>query len=160
MGVDLIFFDMEDQGGTERNSWGVGAQHWAKNLHKPGYRAKYGVLLDMIGTKNARFGKEAWSIRYAKQPLDKIWQLAQNMGYSDLFVNDEVGPVTDDHYFVNTISGIPMLDIINKPLVSETGFGPHWHTLNDDLEIIDKRTLRIVGQVVTTALYRESNNTL
>ena len=82
------------------------------------------------------------------------------MGYSDLFVNDAVGQVTDDHYFVNTISGIPMLDIINKPLGSQTGFGPHWHTLKDDLSVIDKRTLRIVGQVVTTALYRESNNTL
>ena len=53
-----------------------------------------------------------------------------------------------------------MLDIINKPVNSGTGFGPHWHTLNDDLDIIDKRTLRVVGQVVTTALYRESGGTL
>ena len=161
MGVDVIFFDLEDQGtNDERDSWGLGAQYWSRNLHKPGYRAKYGVLLDMVGTKNARFGKEAYSMRYAKNPTNKIWQLAQNMGYSDLFVNDNIGGVTDDHYFVNTIAGIPMLDIINKPIGSETGFGPHWHTLQDDMDIIDKRTLRVVGQVVTTALYREYAGTL
>lgn len=161
MGVDIVFFDMEDQGtNSDQDSWGKGAQHWSRNLHVPGYRPKYGVLLDMVGTKNARFGKEAYSMQFAREPLEKIWKLAQNMGYSDLFVNDNVGAVTDDHFFVNTISGIPMLDIINKPVNSDSGFGPHWHTITDDLNIIDKRTLRVVGQVVTTALYRESGGTL
>ena len=31
-------------------------------------------------------------------------------------------------YFVNTIAETPMIDIINRPLNSPTGFVSHWHT--------------------------------
>jgi hypothetical protein len=50
-----------------------------------------------------------------------------------------------------------MIDIINRAQGTQTGFGEHWHTHNDDLDIIDKRTLRAVGQVVLAVVYREAN---
>ena len=42
---------------------------------------------------------------------------------------------------------------------SETGFGAYWHTLDDNMDVIDKRTLRAVGQTVLAVVYRENNGT-
>lgn len=162
LGIDIILFDAEDQGERGPNSpkenWCLGAQYWSKNFHKDNYKAKYGILLDMVGTKNPRFGKDGTSKQFASKIQDKVWKLARQMGYSNMFVNENTGAITDDHYFVNVIAGIPMIDIINQPLNSQTGFGPHWHTHNDDMQVINKNTLRSVGQVVAAAVYKTSDN--
>ncbi len=162
LGIDIILFDAEDQGkrGPKEpiTNWCIGSQHWSRNKHYKGYKAKYGILLDMVGAKNPRFGKDQVSKEYAGLLQEKVWSLAQNMGYSDMFVDQYTGALTDDHYFVNVIAGIPMIDIINQPPGSDTGFGTHWHTHGDDMSIISKRTLRVVGQVVTAAIYKEDGN--
>lgn len=164
IGVDIIFFDAEDQGESDNenpNSWALGAQHWARNLHRGGYKPKYGILLDMVGSKPARFAREAYSTYYAGFVVDKVWKLAQSMSYGNYFVDEEGSSVTDDHYFVNTIAGIPMIDIINQPGTNrETIFVDHWHTHNDNLNAIDPLTLRAVGQVMLAVVYRENNQTL
>lgn len=163
IGVDIIFFDAEDQGQNgngDENSWGLGAQHWARHPHTSGYDAKYGILLDMVGARNARFSKESWSLYYARDIVDQVWSLANNLGYGNYFVMAEGGGVTDDHYFVNKIAGIKMIDIINKPTGSETGFGDHWHTPRDNIDVIDSRTLRAVGNVILNVVYRENDEGL
>jgi len=159
IGIDLIFFDAEDQGDdTAVTSWCLGSQYWAKNPHKNGYKAKYGILLDMIGAKGAQFGREGYSTYYAKPILDKVWKLAQNMGYGDYFQDYDAGGVTDDHYYVNEILRIPTIDIINRPIgTTEHGFGHYHHTHKDNIDIVDKRALKVVGQVVTAVIYNESN---
>jgi hypothetical protein len=68
--------------------------------------------------------------------------------------------VTDDHYFLNTIAGIPTIDIINYREDTYSNFVAHWHTGNDNMDAIDKRSLRAVGQVVTAVVYREAAGTL
>lgn len=156
MGVDIIFFDAEDQGvdsGRDPLSWCQGSQHWGRNPHVAGYKAQFGIHLDMVGAKNPRFAREGYSRQYAAHVLDKVWGLAQGMGYGMFFVNELAPPVTDDHYFINEYARIPTINIINKPLGSSTGFGTHWHTHGDDIDIIDPKTLKAVGQVVTAALY-------
>jgi len=159
LGVDIIFFDAEDHGndsGEDRDSWGLGSQHWSRNFHVSDYKATYGILLDMVGAKNARFAIEGTSATYAPNIVKKVWNLARGMGYSDYFSDQNVGGITDDHYFVNTIARIPMIDIINLPTDSGQTFVKHWHTTNDTMENIDKRTLRAVGQVVLAVLYNEA----
>jgi len=159
MGVDLIFFDAEDNGQPKTtNDWCLGSQHWAKNMHVRNYKAKFGILLDMVGAKGATFGKEGISQAYAKTYQNKIWTLAQRMGYSDYFVDTKFGNIEDDHKYVNQ-AGIPMLDIINYN-ISQNKFGHYHHTHKDDISVIDKRTLRVVTQVVTAALYKESERSL
>jgi hypothetical protein len=156
MGVDIILFDAEDQGvdsGRDPLSWCQGAQYWGRNLHTKGYKALFGIHLDMVGAANPRFAREGYSRQYAPEVLDKVWALAQGMGYGMFFVNDMVPPVTDDHYFVNEYARIPTINIINKPQGSATGFGEHWHTHGDDMEVIDPKTLKAVGQVVTAFIY-------
>lgn len=165
LGVDIILFDAEDQGergSSNIESWCLGAQHWAKNPHPGGGDAKFGILLDMVGGKNARFAVE--DVRNTYEAIHggklaalyiKVWKLAQAMGKGNYFNLNYVNAGTDDHYFVNKIRKIPMIDIINKPLNSNTSFMPNWHTHRDDLDGIDKRTLRAVGQVVLAVTYKE-----
>lgn len=160
LGVDIIFFDAEDQGKRGPNepptNWCLGAQYWSKHKHLPNYRANYGILFDMVGGHDPYFGKDQISAQFAKLLQDKIWTLAAGMGYSDMFVDKLTGGITDDHYFVNTIAGIPMIDIINHKPDRQTGFAEHWHTHDDDMSAINKRTLKAVAQVVTAAIYKES----
>ena len=76
------------------------------------------------------------------------------LGYSHLFVNDFAGYISDDHVPVNEIARIPCIDIIhNDP--TTTGFGTFWHTVDDDMDIIDKQMLGIVGTVVLNVIYNE-----
>lgn len=161
LGVDFLFLDLEDQGDSEggNDTWALGAQYWARNKIPSGYRAKYGILLDMVGAKHAAFGREGYSVRFANTYLDKVWDLAKKMGYGDLFQDFNSGAIADDHYYINTIGRIPMIDIINRPMKTESGFGDYHHTHGDNIDIVDKRTLRVVGQVVTAVLYRESSGT-
>ncbi len=162
VGVDIVFFDAEDQGEEgDYETWGVGAQHWSRAISRSrSPRPSYGILLDMVGATNPRFGREGFSVRYAPEVLDKVWSVAQGLGYGRYFVNQSVDGVIDDHYFVNRIANIPMINIINRPPGTETGFVPHWHTVSDDLDVIDKRTLNAVGHTVLEVIFREDAGVL
>jgi hypothetical protein len=162
VGIDIIFFDVEDygepkdaQGKGKDNTWALGSQYWAKNPHKAGYFAKYGILLDMVGAKDAVFTKEGFSLMYAPTIVDKVWKTAEDIGYGNYFLHREGGYVTDDHYYINTIIGIPTIDIIHRNPETSSGFGAHWHTLNDNIEVIDPKTLKAVGHTVLEVIFSE-----
>ncbi len=156
MGLDIIFFDAEDYGGEQiEYSWGLGSQYWAKNLHEKDYSPKYGILLDMVGSKNATFPREGYSMKTASQELAKIWRLAKKMGHEKYFVNRKVGFYTDDHRFIVENTSIPMIDVIN--IKGDGKFGHYHHTHQDNMDIIDINTLQAVGQVILATIYRESN---
>jgi hypothetical protein len=161
VGVDIVLFDGEDYGdaGGKPETYCLGSQYWSKNLPVPGYYAKYGILLDMVGAANARFCKEGWSLKYASSVVEKVWNMAYSLGLGNYFIMKQIDPITDDHYFVNTIARIPTIDIINfDPDVNEVGFGDHWHTRKDDISIIDKQTLHAVGTTLMNLIYTESTN--
>jgi hypothetical protein len=163
IGIDIILFDLEDYGppqdaqrsGSEDN-WGLGSQFWANNPHKTNYRARYGILLDMVGVKDATFMKEGFSMMYAPSKVKKVWDMANDLGYGKYFVNERGGYITDDHYYVNKIMYLPTINIIHLDTQSANGsFFDHWHTVNDNLENIDKATLQVVWDVVLNVVYRE-----
>ncbi|QVJ82041.1 Peptidase family M28 [Prevotella sp. khp1] len=163
LGVDFICFDAEDWGVPQWNednfdsdSWALGAQYWSTNLHKKGYRARFGILLDMVGGQGAQFYKEAMSVQYANHIVEKVWRAAQVVGYGSLFPSQQGTGVTDDHISVNTKAKIPTIDIIPYyPNCEQSSFGPTWHTVNDDMEHIDKNTLQAVGQTLIQVLFSE-----
>lgn len=162
IGVDIIFFDVEDQGTpaykrnrSNQDFWCLGSKYWSKNRHKPNYTALYGILLDMVGAQNATFRREQFSEQFASHIVDKVWNEAMNAGYSSYFSHEKGGRITDDHYFVNTIANIPTIDIIQFDYSSNSGFGHYWHTHDDNLSIIDTKTLKAVGQVVTNVIFKE-----
>ena len=157
VGVDFIFFDVEDQGVPEwsetydEHSWCKGSQYWAANRHVPYYTAIYGILFDMIGTPEPRFTKEYMSRYYAPGLTEKLWNCAYALGYSDIFVNQNTDPILDDHVYVNQRAGIPMIDIVqNSPGIS---FFSHWHTTTDDLQAVNPDALRIVATVTMKTIY-------
>ncbi len=155
VGVDIIFFDLEDYGTSGNNeSWCLGSQYWSKNLHKPNYYANFGILLDMVGGSNALFPKEKKSVEYASAATDKVWKAANDIGYGNYFssqVKEFVG--IDDHIFVNK-AGIPCMDIIEYNQATG-GFGDYHHTHKDNMSIIDKNTLKAVGQTLLEVIYNE-----
>ena len=162
IGVDIIFFDLEDYGEPNDEhflysgeNWCLGSQAWAKTPHIKNYRAQYGILLDMVGNRNAQFGKEGTSRQYAPDVLDNIWSRADMLGFSTYFKNIETNPITDDHLYINVIRNIPTIDIIEHDNSTSTGFFKYWHTMNDNMSNIDKETLFAVGTVVLSAVYSE-----
>ena len=162
IGVDIIFFDAEDYGQPENSkfpimndSWCLGSQHWSKNPHKQNYFAKYGILLDMVGGKNAEFWQESISSYYASNIIKKEWDIAHNIGYSNFFIYKNSPQIMDDHYYVNTIAGIPTIDIIEYDPFSKTNFNKYWHTHADNMDNVDRKTLKAVGQTVMKVIYSE-----
>jgi hypothetical protein len=159
IGVDIIFFDAEDYGTPKfvddfkQDVWCLGSQFWAKNPHVPQYKAEYGILLDMVGAKDATFYKEFESVRYAGQYVEKVWMAARKLNYGKFFINAKGGGVLDDHIYVIKGRRIRCLDIINHSPDSNTGFGDYWHTLNDTMDNISKETLKAVGQTVLEVIY-------
>ena len=163
LGVDFICFDAEDWGVPQwsdadeyGNSWALGSQYWSANLHKKGYKARFGILLDMVGGQGAQFYKEGMSVQYANSVVDKVWRAAQVVGYGSMFPT-QLGPgITDDHLPVNTKAKIPTIDIIPYyPNCEQSGFGPTWHTVNDDMAHLDKNTLQAVGQTLIQVIFSE-----
>lgn len=161
VGIDLIFFDGEDDGEpeftvTRDNSniwWCHGSQYWSKNKHIPNYSAYYGILVDLVGGKNARFYREGYSRKFASGILSKVWGYAARVGHSAYFIQQDAPEILDDHAFVNEWAGIPTIDILDYS--PNTGFGTYHHTHKDNLTEIDSRTLEAVGETVLATIYQE-----
>lgn len=162
LGVDFVCFDAEDWGTPswsdtpdDGNSWALGAQYWSKNLPQ-GYEARYGILLDMVGGQGARFYQEGMSLQYAPEIVKKVWRAARQVDCGSYFPREAGGMVTDDHIPVNENAKIPTIDIVPYyPDCQQSSFGPTWHTVSDNMDHIDKNTLRAVGQTVIQVLYTE-----
>lgn len=164
IGVDIIFFDAEDYGapyGSMTNmedSWCLGTQYWAKNLNPNDIKPQYGILLDMVGAKDAQFPLEGTSRNYAPELLNEVWTIAAKLGYSNSFLNRATSPTTDDHLYVNTIAKIPAIDIVHyEP--DRSDYFVHHHKHSDTMENIDKNTLQAVGEVVLYKIYKDANYT-
>ena len=159
IGVDIVFFDLEDWGTPEfhigpssEHSYCLGSQYWAEEIKNRANKPEAGILLDMVGAPGAKFFQEQVSSYYAPQLVKAIWQEAANLGFSSYFIPTRGGAITDDHLYVNQIAGIPCIDIIQYDPNSETGFGEYWHTRNDNMKQIDRTTLYVVGATVARFL--------
>ncbi len=156
IGIDIILFDAEDWGdatGKVENSYCLGSQAWGKATHVPNYKAEFGILLDMVGAPNAIFGYEAYSLNNAREYVGLVWQTAAKAGYDNYFKNFETNGITDDHLYVMKATNIPTIDIIHHDPTTESRFGSYWHTHNDNMNAIDKKTLKAVGQTVVNVIY-------
>ncbi len=162
LGVDFICFDAEDYGTPQwfegedpGDTWALGAQYFANNLPE-GYAPQYGILLDMVGGVGAKFYREGMSMQYAPAIVKKVWNAARQVGYGSYFPKDDGGMITDDHIPVNQTANIPCIDVIPYyPDCAQSSFGPTWHTIADNMDNIDKNTLKAVGQTMVQVLFTE-----
>lgn len=168
VGVDLILFDGEDWGmdtstGQEskikmpdgyKDWWCLGSQYWSKHKHQKNYTAYYGIVLDMVGSKHAQFFREGGSLEMAPSVVEKVWNTAHKLGYTDYFVKTNVSGITDDHIFVSEMGKIPTIDIVHYQM-GIGFFGDYHHKRKDNMSIISKETLGVVGNTVLNVVYYE-----
>lgn len=159
IGIDIILFDVEDQGQpddvkpSKSDTYCLGSQYWSKQPHVPNYTAQNGILLDMVGAKDATFTLEGTSMYYAPKFMRQVWDKAIALNHSKYFLYQRTDPIVDDHYYINAIANIPTIDIIQYDYSTRSNFGRYWHTHDDNMEVIDKATLQAVGETVLAVVY-------
>lgn len=163
-GIDFVCFDAEDMGTPQwaeteestSDTWCLGSRFWAERAREEGYRARYGILLDMVGGRGSVFPAEKVSQEYAQPIASLMIRLGNQLGYGHYFpLNREGGYLMDDHVNVNRIARIPCIDIVPYFTDGPSSFGPTWHTVNDTPENIDPNVLEAVGQTLTQLIYNE-----
>lgn len=157
VGVDFILWDIEDYGSSNDESvaettWCIGSQYWAKNPPVNGYKPLFAINLDMVGGSNARFTQDEVSTKYALEIVQKVWGIGNEIGYSAYFVGERSPSLIDDHYWINK-AGIPCIDVVD--FSADAVFYKNWHTQLDNLNNIDRNTLKAVGQTVLEVIFRE-----
>lgn len=161
IGIDFILWDIEDYGQSgggdaHETTWCLGSQHWAKKpIFPAGQKPAYAINLDMVGGSNAQFTRDETSRRYAPEIVQKVWQIGEEIGYGRYFINVNSGSIIDDHYWINQ-GGVPAINIIHYSDLA--GFYGNWHTQLDNLNNIDRNTLKAVGQTVLETIYREKSS--
>ena len=149
IGVDLLFVDGEDMGRHgDIDNFSIGTKLFARKMEPP--YPKLAICLDMVADKDPRFKIEYFSYIQAENQVRELWDLANNLGYSE-FVYELTQPIYDDHRALFVETGIPSLDIIDFEY-------PHWHTLEDTVDKCSSYTLGIVGNLVCQYLYRKEND--
>ncbi|GAB5539439.1 MAG: M28 family peptidase [Salibacteraceae bacterium] len=161
-GIDVVFFDAEDYGkpegsmiGRSSDSWCLGSQYWAANIPIPNYKPRFGILLDMVGASNAVFPKEGISMYYAPHIVNRVWKIAGAMGHDGYFKSFKGNEITDDHRYLNAIANIPTIDVIHYEM-GRNDFGSFHHTHKDNMDVIDRTTLQVVGDVMLQVVYQEA----
>jgi glutaminyl-peptide cyclotransferase len=148
-GVDLVFLDGEDFGHEPEtlNARGedmyLGAKEFARTHAQ--YRPLFGILLDLVGDADPVFRQEGYSLDYAPEVVRRVWRAAEELGHGEIFQDQPLGYITDDHLFLNQ-AGIRTLDVIDFDY-------PHWHTHADTPENMSAESLGIVGEVLLEVLY-------
>lgn len=150
IGVDLLFTDGED---WERDDMYIGAKHFAVHAQQTGYKPLYGVLIDMIADTDPKFPVEGFSAQYAPEVVDRVWRVAEQLGFAANFPRTQGGALNDDHVPLNDV-GIHTIDIIDFEYgpSMQTG-GAYWHTLQDTVENTAPLGLGIVGKVLAYLAY-------
>jgi glutaminyl-peptide cyclotransferase len=139
--VWIAFFDGEEavREWTETDSR-YGSRQMSAKLAMSGDlpKIKEFLLADMVGSRDLRFKRDANSTAAL---TDLVWTTARNLGYSRVFVNDDMS-VEDDHLpFLKR--GVPSVDIINMDIM-----GSYWHTPQDTLDKVSAKSLAITGHVL------------
>jgi glutaminyl-peptide cyclotransferase len=155
----LVFFDGEEafcQGWDDCSKPGApdntyGSRRYVSQLKASNSlsRVRAMILLDMMGYKKLELGRDTMSTIWL---LDIVWQTARELGYGSVFVNREEGVGGDDHEpFLK--AGIDSLDLIQLSNY-RSGSVEYWHTVEDSLDKISPKSMKIVGDVVLASLPR------
>ncbi|MEX0691169.1 MAG: M28 family peptidase [Gemmatimonadales bacterium] len=148
VGVDLLFVDGEDYGDwsdAERQDVLIGSQYFAANL-PAGYQPLYAVVWDMVGDADLEIRQEAYSVHRAPEVVERVWRVAEDLGYGRVFRSQVGLGIVDDH--------IPLLDAgLRAIAVIDFSYGPsnsYWHTHQDTLDKVSAASLQIVGDLAVT----------
>lgn len=134
--VWLVFFDTEDNGRIEGWDWILGSRAFAEEIP---VQPEAVVIVDMIGDANLNIHLEKNSDVAIRT---EIWSVAERLGYSAQFINNEKFSMLDDHTpFLE--AGIPAVDLIDFDY-------PYWHTTEDTPDKVSAESLKAVGDTLLT----------
>ncbi|MBM4426898.1 MAG: M28 family peptidase [Chloroflexi bacterium] len=130
----LVFFDAEDNGRIEGWDWILGSRAFVEEVP---VQPNAVVIVDMIGDADLNIYLEKNSNHAIRA---EIWETAAQLGYGDVFINEEKYSILDDHTpFLE--AGIPAIDIIDFDY-------PYWHTTQDTVDKVAPESLHSVGDTL------------
>lgn len=135
--VALALWDGEDLGEYYYGSHAYAAA--ARTRHGLPFRARRGILLDMVGKRDLRCTTERNSMAFAPALWRRVHAAADALGHGAHFGGPERA-ITDDHVFL-TRAGTPTVLLIDYT-------DPRWHTTHDTVAHCEPRSLQVVGDVV------------
>jgi hypothetical protein len=150
VGVDFVLFDGEEYiFDSEVDKYFFGSEHFAREYRRRGDQGHYtaGVLLDMIGGKDATFPVEPNSWFKAEAVVRELWGVAAEIRVPAFQFRDGGTAVQDDHISLNGV-GIPTVDIIDFKY-------PHWHRLTDLPSNCSGESITQVARVLIAWLQRQ-----
>ena len=146
-GVDIVLFDGEDYGDFQLDrDVLLGSRRFA--AQNGAYRPVFGILLDMVGDREAVFPWEGNSQNALPDICRLVWDKAHELGYGKYFPRQNGTAVIDDHIPLLQ-TGIRCIDIIQMGL-------PYWHTTADTPDKLSPATLEAVGRTLAALIYAQS----
>jgi Zn-dependent M28 family amino/carboxypeptidase len=138
IGIKLVFFDAEDNGGIDDWDWILGSRAFVRELKDIPSAA---IIVDMIGDADL----EVYYERNSDEILmEQIWQRASQLGYEGIFIPEYRYSMLDDHTpFIE--AGIPAVDLIDFNY-------PYWHTTSDTLDKVSPESLKVIGETLAAWL--------
>jgi glutaminyl-peptide cyclotransferase len=143
--VWIAFFDAEEAVNREwvdpDNRYGSRQMvaKFAVNGDLPNIKAF--ILADIVGGRNPHFKRDGESTKWLK---DLVWDVAERLGYGEVFVKAMTNFGGDDHYSF-TARKVPSVDIMDLDTQNDV---PYWHTPEDTIDKISPRALAIVGHTI------------
>jgi glutaminyl-peptide cyclotransferase len=149
VGVDLVFFDGEDQGEASRpQDYCLGARGYAARV-KPDRTAPSPItaafVFDMVGDKDLGIHPEGNSVQRAANLAAMVVDAAHAMGATH-FGSEPRWTIFDDHLPLLD-AGIPAVDVIDFDYAA-------WHTAADLPDQVSAESLAEVARVAAWLVYR------
>jgi glutaminyl-peptide cyclotransferase len=145
--VWLVWFDGEEAVAQWSDYDSLyGSRHLAERWSADGTLARVKALInvDMIGDRDLQILEDMNS---AAPLREKVWQIADRLGYGKHFLRNQ-SAIEDDHIpFLRR--GVNALDLI------DLDYGPdnsYWHTDKDTMDKLSAASFEIVGRVVLATL--------
>ena len=139
--VIIVLFDGEDYGRTVSTMF-LGSTYFAENMD--GWKADFGILLDMVGDRSLELPMEGYSWNAARKLTEAIWTRAEELGLPAF--QRRLGPAIMDDHLPLIQAGVPTINIIDFDY-------SHWHTVEDTPDKCSAESLEIVGRLVLDIIY-------
>ncbi len=158
VGVDIIFFDGEDYGASgDLDNYFLGARYFASTKQTT-FAPRFGILLDMIGDRFLQIPREAFSMQYAPDVVQLVWDTAKELHLSCFL--DANGPMVEDDHLPMNEAGIRMIDIIDSELIGGDTINPernYWHTHRDTPDRCSPQSLESIGTLLAHLIYQKAS---
>ena len=148
VGVDLLLVDGEDFGDFTATPADVliGSRYYAAH-QPPGPPPLYAVLFDLVADRELQIYQEGNSLVGAPEVVERVWNVARDLGYGGSFIASPRHTLIDDHLELQKV-GLRAIDVVDFDY-------PAWHTIADTIDKVSAASLQIVGDLAVALVRQE-----